>query len=374
MADDQIHLNEHNSAAGQTVTNAAFTGASAAPSNAARPNVHINSTTGVQDAYWPAGGPAWVPLTSPASGGGNIVALASKAASNTAVVIDPANTIQMRWNGTTDRFEASTTSGTKSIEYVTAINYGSQAAVINGGAGVDSSLQGTPLALTTAWQSIGDLGIVGIEHRVFHLFDGATHYVVTAVRKGTTTTDGWCDFTSQKIGLTSSTVVPVYTGATAGAGGVTGTVPIASAGQQAAVLRGDGVWVTPVRFRATNTGGSIPAIAVIGNGWVVSHNDGGGTFSVALGTFTVPRAGKYRLTASFFLANPNAIARLQILKNNVVQVSGISAGLTGTGMGVTVTDTINCASGDVLALQMSNGQATTYSGAPENVWIIDEQL
>jgi hypothetical protein len=46
-------------------------------------------------------------------------------------------------------------------------------------------------------------------------------------------------------GTNATTILDVFTGATAMAGGVKGLVPAPSAGDQAKVLRGDGTWVTP---------------------------------------------------------------------------------------------------------------------------------
>jgi hypothetical protein len=134
---------------------------------------------------------------------GNVISVANKALSLTPVIF---GNYQIRWNGATDRIEIATLSGTAQIDFSTAINYGLQSTTINGAGGIDASIQGTPLALNTTFAAIGDLGIVGIEHRRIHIWDALNHYIVNIQRKGTTAIDGWCDFYIEKIGISTNNI------------------------------------------------------------------------------------------------------------------------------------------------------------------------
>jgi hypothetical protein len=135
---------------------------------------------------------------------GNIIAIQEKVASNVAVAFD---NLLMRWNGATDRFEIATNTGTLSLEWVTKINYGTQSTVVNGGAGVDSTFQGTPIIASTTFAVIGDAGLLGVEDRIYNIWTATgLHYRVNAIRKGTIATDGWATFVVEKIGTTASQI------------------------------------------------------------------------------------------------------------------------------------------------------------------------
>jgi hypothetical protein len=142
---------------------------------------------------------------------GNIIAIGEKLGTLTQVAFD---NLRIRWNSTLDRIEIATGTGTEILEWVTSINYGVQSTLLNGGAGVDSTLQATPITATTTFQIIGDPGLLGIEHRTYNIWSTTTgnHYRVNTIRKGTSTTDGWVTFVVEKIGTTSSQVLTAGSG------------------------------------------------------------------------------------------------------------------------------------------------------------------
>lgn len=132
---------------------------------------------------------------------GNIIAIGEKRTTLQQVQFE---NLAVRWNSATDVIQMATLSGTASAEVTTRINFGTQGAVINGGAGVDGSVQGTNLALSTTFATLGDPGITGIEDRTYNVWLATgQHYRINVVRKGTTATDGWCTFVVEKIGVTS---------------------------------------------------------------------------------------------------------------------------------------------------------------------------
>jgi hypothetical protein len=141
----------------------------------------------------------------PNENNGNYIEVKSQVGTLVPAIFDG---IQIRWNAASDRIEMATTVGTKSIRYISSINYGSATNVVNGGAGVDGAFT-TPLALSTTFVPFGDVGLLGAEVRVGHIWDVATSawYEINIVRLGTTTTDGTISFAVKKIGITTQQII-----------------------------------------------------------------------------------------------------------------------------------------------------------------------
>jgi hypothetical protein len=140
---------------------------------------------------------------------GSIISIMNKAA--TLAPISFGN-YQARWNAASDRIEIATIAGTEIIDYSSAINYGIQSTTINGAGGVDASLQATRMSVTTTFAAIGDVGLVGIEHRRIHIWDALNHYIINVTRKGTTATDGFCDLFVEKIGVSVNKILSAGNG------------------------------------------------------------------------------------------------------------------------------------------------------------------
>jgi hypothetical protein len=154
----------------------------------------------------------WQVLANPSTTlSGNIISILEKGLTLAPITFD---NLKMRWNAALDRIEVGTVAGTATIDFTERINFGTQGATINGGAGVTGNVQGTPLALSTVYVQIGDGGITGIENRTFNIWTttGNLHYRVNVLRKGTTTTDGWCTFVVEKIGVTTQTILTAGNG------------------------------------------------------------------------------------------------------------------------------------------------------------------
>ncbi len=134
--------------------------------------------------------------------GGNLISATKRCLNLEEYVFE---NLKVRWSSAADRIEIATVSGVLTGDYVSSIHYGAQSLTIVPGAGILANIQGTPLNITTTWQILGDPNIVAVEYREHYIMlTTGERYILTVVRKGTNTTDGYCEFFAEKKGTATN--------------------------------------------------------------------------------------------------------------------------------------------------------------------------
>ena len=129
----------------------------------------------------------------------------------------------------------------------------------------------------------------------------------------------------------------------------------------------DDLAVTPVfRGAVSSASLSVPAGGLLDLP-LKPEDDPLGMGSSGAATVTVPRAGFYLVTATFFIngTNDGGLVERRIVRNGVapfvadVQTASAQDDVTVTGM-------VHCAAGDTLQMEVKNGTASPMSVAPSN--------